>query len=633
MPVHRHIHDKAGSVHAFRSELDAWAASRKAAPVSAEGVAAGELEPAPPAAVRGRSPQRVVAWAAGAVVLAALIGWWWLAPDRTLEDPLRDARFVQLTDFDGHEHAAALSRDGQFVAFLSDRDGRMDVWVTQVGGGRFYNITKGGAPELINPAVRTLGFSPDGTQVTFWTRTFSGSGAPAAIGIWAAPVLGGIPRPYLEGAAEFDWSPDGGRLVFHTPDPGDPMFVREAGSEGRQIFAAPAGQHAHFPMWSPDGDFIYFVQGTVPDRMDIWRLRPDGTDAERITRHEARVSHPVFVDARTLLYLASDSDGSGPWIHAIDVERREPRRISPGLERYTSLAASANGANLVAARTDVKTTLWRVAVDRDRGATTEPQRIALAAGAGRSPTIGRDYLVYVSAGADGDTVWKQQTQEATEMWRAPQATIIGAPAISRSGTRIAFCAREGGQTSLLVMNADGTDVRNLTRSLTLQGTPAWTPDERSITVSALVNGTPRLMNVPLDGSGAVPLLDEHATDPAWSPDGALLVYSGSDIGTTFPVKAHYPAGRTGRIVPDMILSRGSRHLAFMPDAQSLLMLRGEIGHKNIWMVDLETGAERPLTSFPPEFSVHDFAVSPDGRELVLERRQERSDIVLVQRGK
>jgi Tol biopolymer transport system component len=486
---------------------------------------------------------------------------------------------------------------------------------------------------LINPAVRTLGFSPDGTQVTFWTRTFSGSGAPAAIGIWAAPVLGGTPRPYLEGAAEFDWSPDGRQLVFHTPGAGDPMFVRGADSDDRRIFSASAGLHAHFPVWSPDAGFIYFVQGTVPDRMDIWRVRPDGTHAERITRHEARVSHPVFVDARTLLYLTNDSDGSGPWIHAIDVERREPRRVSPGLERYTALAASGDGGSLAAARTDVKTTLWRVAVDRDLGAMTAPQRIALASGVGRSPAIGRDYLVYVSASADGDTIWKQQTEAAIEMWRAPQATIIGAPAIARSGTRIAFCAREGGRTSLVVMNADGTEVRTLTRSLTLQGTPAWTPDERSITVSALVNGAPRLMNVPLDGSGAAPLLDEHATDPAWSPDGTFLVYSGADIGTTFPVKAHYPAGPTGKTFPDVMLSRGSRHLGFMPGRLSLLMLRGEIGHKNVWMVDLETGAERPLTSLPADFNVQDFGISPDGRELVLERLQERSDIVLVQRRK
>ena len=54
--------------------------------------------------------------------------------------------------------------------------------------------------------------------MTFWTRNADGS-KPGDIGIWAVPILGGQPRPYLEGVAEFDWSNDGSRLVYHTPAP------------------------------------------------------------------------------------------------------------------------------------------------------------------------------------------------------------------------------------------------------------------------------------------------------------------------------------------------------------------------------------------------------------------------------
>ena len=60
---------------------------------------------------------------------------------------------------------------------------------------------------------------------------------------------------------------------------------------------------------------------------------------------------------------------------------------------------------------------------------------------------------------------------------------------------------------------------------------------------------------------------------------------------------------------------------------ALVFLRGEIQHKNLWLVDLETGAERQLTNFPPAFEIRDFDVSPDGREAVVERAQEQSDIV------
>jgi hypothetical protein len=173
--------------------------------------------------------------------------------------------------------------------------------------------------ELVNPSVRTLGFSPDGSLVTFWAR---GAGAAGAgdISIWAVPTLGGQPRPYLEGVVEFDWSHGGSRLVYHTPGPGDPMFVRKASEQtaGQKIFAAAAGLHGHFPLWSPNAAFIYFVQGSLPDAMDIWRLPPTGGSAERLTYHNARVSHPVALNDRTLLYLASDSDGSGPWLHSLE---------------------------------------------------------------------------------------------------------------------------------------------------------------------------------------------------------------------------------------------------------------------------------------------------------------------------
>jgi hypothetical protein len=36
-----------------------------------------------------------------------------------------------------------------------------------------------------------------------------------------------------------------------------------------------------------------------------------------------------------------------------------------------------------------------------------------------------------------------------------------------------------------------------------------------------------------------------------------------------------------------------------------------------------------LTNVPPDFDIRDFDISPDGREVVLERAQERSDVALL----
>lgn len=649
MPVHRHVHDKKGSVYAFQGELDAWARSRNLPPGDTATEPLPDWPDAPPAVLedaertldaaiptatpsasrrRGRS---TLVWAltAGGLLLALLVSSWILVRrDYFWQNPLAGAGFQSVTDFTGTEQAAAVSRDGRFVAFLSDRDGRLDVWVTQVGTGQFYNLTRGRFPQLANPSVRTLGFSQDDALVTFWTRAAAGSAA-GDISIWAVPTLGGEARPYLEGVAEFDWSADGSRLVYHTPGPGDPMFVRDAGQRttGQQIFAASAGLHGHFPVWSPDGAFIYFVHGSLPDAMDIWRIRSTGGAAERVTYHNARVSHPVLLNPRTLMYLATDRDDSGPWLHSLDVKRGLPHRVSAGLERYTSLAASADGRRLVATLANPKSTLWRLPIADTPAEALPATAISLTTGPGFSPRLGPGYLLYASSKGTGDGIWKLANGAATELWSAPQARVIGGPEIARDAQSIAFSVEQRGKTLLYVMKADGTGARVVAESLDLRGAPAWAADGQSIASAANVDGTPHLFRIALDGV-AVPLVKEYAIDPVWSPRGDFLVYSGADVGTTFPVKAVTAAGQPYTI-PTLSLTRGSRRLRFFRGRPVLLVMRGEVHHKDLWLVDLETGAERQLTSLPPDFDVRDFDVSADGREIVLERVQDLSDIVLI----
>ena len=132
---------------------------------------------------------------------------------------------------------------------------------------------------------------------------------------------------------------------------------------GKQIFVnEQPGIHSHFPLWSPDSDFVYFVQGFPPDEMDIWRIRATGGSPERITYHNSRVAHPTFLDRRTLLYTSRDADGSGPWLYGIDVERRVPHRISFGVEQYTSIAADREGRRLVASVANPDANLWGVPI-------------------------------------------------------------------------------------------------------------------------------------------------------------------------------------------------------------------------------------------------------------------------------
>jgi len=94
---------------------------------------------------RGRSRRWApIGWIA-AIVLASAVGiaWRLWVNDYFWQNPLADARPVRLTDFEGEEVDAAISPDGKFMVFLSNRDGPLDVFVSQIGSGVFTNLTKG----------------------------------------------------------------------------------------------------------------------------------------------------------------------------------------------------------------------------------------------------------------------------------------------------------------------------------------------------------------------------------------------------------------------------------------------------------------------------------------------------------
>jgi serine/threonine protein kinase len=547
-------------------------------------------------------------------------------------NPLEDATVTRLTDSVGAEHHAAISRDGKFVVFLSDRDGPWDAWVSQVGTGDFHNLTNGKIAELRNPATRTLGFSPDGSNVTLWSRVPDSEGGGVVYAGWAVPTLGGALRPFLIGIqdiSELDWSPDGTRLVHHPPTPGDPLFVTDLDEKSvpRQIHVARKGFHNHFPLWSRDGAFVYFVHGLPLEKSDIWRIRAEGGEPERLTYHDARVSFPTWLDRRTLLYLTTDDEGYGPSIYAMDVERRTPHRVFAGVDSYTSLAASEDGRQLVATVSRTTSSVWRAPIADhvvdESGATP----LALPTPGPLSPRVRRGYIAYRGRKAGRDGLWKLPDGSAPiELWNGANGRVVAGPAISSAG-RMAFVVRKDGRQRVFVIDADGAAPRVVAEQLDVRGTPAWSPDGQWLAVAAANDdGIPKLHKIPLNEGAPVQLVKEYSTDPVWAPSGAFLIYSGPDVGTTFPVKAVRSDGGPFPL-RNLILTRGARRMALLGD-DTLIVMKGNISRKDFWSIDLRSGHERQMTSLRQGSTIGDFDISADGREIFFDRSREESDIVL-----
>jgi Tol biopolymer transport system component len=585
----------------------------------------------PAAAARRGAHRRGLRWAAlagGVVLLAA--GMLWLAAQRGYfwHDPLANAQFSRLTNWPGIERAAALARDGRTVAFVADHDGPNDVWVTETGSSHYRNLTHGTVGDMINPELRTVGFAPDGSFVTVWARS-AGTGS-RDINVVAVPTAGGALRTFLKGSGEVAWSSDGRRVVYHTTGPGDPMFVADSSLSGaRRIYAAPAGVHCHFQVWSRDDAFIYFAQGVPGDHWDLWRIRPNGADLERLTYHNSLVSHPVVLDEHTLLYLTTDAQGGGPWLYGLDLRRRVPHRLSFGLERYTSLAASADGTRLAVTVADPSEALWHLPVPAGASVATAATPLSSDLATGLSPRSGAGYVLYVSRRSGRPGIWKLANGASRELWAGSSSDSLSAPAIASDG-RIAFTVADGERSRLYVMQPDGARATLLADSFTLRGNAAWSPDGKSIVVGVLHEGEPRLMSFPATGGSPLPLVYEYSVDPAWSPDGRFLLYSGADVGMSFPLRAVEPDGRPYPLAP-LMLSRGAHRVVFDAEPNTILVLRGDLAHKDFWLIDLKTGAERRLTQLNADFDIRDFDLSADKGEILFDRVEESSSVALIER--
>ena len=68
---------------------------------------------------------------------------------------------------------------------------------------------------------------------------------------------------------------------------------------------------------------------------------------------------------------------------------------------------------------------------------------------------------------------------------------------------------------------------------------------------------------------------------------------------------------------------------FLPDGKSFVVLLGPFRSQSFYLVNVDTGQRRQLTDFKPGYAMRNFDVSPDGKQIIFDRVQENSDIVLI----
>jgi TolB protein len=188
------------------------------------------------------------------------------------------------------------SPDGSRIAFMSDADGSYEIYTMKRDGSDVRQLT------FTAPPIQHLGpkYSPDGSQLLYATDQDE-KDPKNEQDIWVMPADGGTGTRLTRGINDREsrgWSPDGRRIITQDVKDGvGQLVVLNADGTGMRkitdfptttprfrpggIFPVMSG--AVTPVWSPDGMWIAFAsnhQGSY----DIYRVRPDGSQMQRITR-------------------------------------------------------------------------------------------------------------------------------------------------------------------------------------------------------------------------------------------------------------------------------------------------------------------------------------------------------------
>ena len=377
--------------------------------------------------------------------------------------PIEGGQATRITSGLGYDSQPVVSPSGDQLAFISDRDGGNNLWVANIDGSDAKQLSEARQAKYISPQ-----WTPDGDYIVV-----------TKVGTKTELVM-----HHVEGGSGITLSGSGdderfwGVGVDVSPD-GEHLYFAQGQGSRRNI---PASQVSRYSLET--GDIEWLTQGEGGGFRPV--LSPDGRYMAYGTRFEAQ----------TGLRLRDLQTGSDRWLtYPIQRDAQENFR-PPSRDLLPGYSFTPDGDSVVF---NAFGKIWEVDVESgDRREIPMQAEISLDIG----PDLTAGYRV-----PQGDLT----------------ATLIQDPRPSPDNKRVAASVL----TKIYVMNADGSNVRRLTRGDMLEFKPVWSPDGRWIAFTTWSHAKGgHIFRMRADGRGRPEQLTEISafyTDLVYSPDGSRIV--------------------------------------------------------------------------------------------------------------
>ena len=196
---------------------------------------------------------------------------------------------------------------------------------------------------------------------------------------------------------------------------------------------------------------------------------------------------------------------------------------------------------------------------------------------------GRMALYYTSYARSNPDIFYHSLSSGQRRVIAGYSGLNTGAAVSPDGSKVAMILSKAGSPNVWVCNADGTDLRRLTKGVE-DSSPCWSPNGEWICFAAKMNARRVLAKVPAGGGEAQRISTSgvlNPTEPDWSPDGKWIAFTSQMGDFSVCVMA-----ADGSINPVALVP--GQNPSWAPNSRTLVYNHGPNGRQTLAVLDTFT---------------------------------------------